>query len=124
MARSQRILDAKLVQRLVAEQMTLTVCPLSNLKLCVVKDLKHERWNACWTSRATVNSDDPAFFGGYVGDNLAAVGEALQLSDGELLTLVRNSVLRSFLEEIERASSLLSWMRQALLKICSAYKHL
>lgn len=97
--------DPKLVERLVAEQMTLTVCPLSNLKLCVVKDLKQHPLKRMLDLglRATVNSDDPAFFGGYVGDNVLAVGQALNLSARELLTLARNSFLGSFLEEAEKA---------------------
>ena len=70
--------DEELVRRLAAERMTLTVCPLSNLKLCVVPDLKQHPLKRMLDLglRATVNSDDPAFFGGYVGENFRAVAEA------------------------------------------------
>ena len=76
--------DPKLVERLVAEHMTLTVCPLSNLKLCVVKDLKDHplRKMLQLGLRATVNSDDPAYFGGTVNDNFRAVTAALDLDEG------------------------------------------
>ena len=100
--------DPKLVARLVAEQMTLTVCPLSNLKLCVVKDLKDHplRRMLQLGLRATVNSDDPAYFGGYVNDNFRAVTAALDLTKDELVTLAKNSFLGSFLEEDEKAAHL------------------
>lgn len=96
--------DARLVQRLADEQMTLTVCPLSNLKLCVVKDLRQHPIKRMLDLglRATVNSDDPAFFGGYVGDNFAAVADALALSCADLAALARNSFAGSFLGESER----------------------
>jgi adenosine deaminase len=97
--------DPRLVERLVAEQTTLTVCPLSNLKLCVVGDLKRHplRRMLQLGLRATVNSDDPAYFGGYVGDNFLAVGEALSLTKQELATLAKNSFLGSFLPEAAKA---------------------
>jgi adenosine deaminase len=100
--------DPKLVERLVAEQMTLTVCPLSNLKLCVVKDLKDHplRRMLQLGLRATVNSDDPAYFGGYVNDNFRAVAAALDLSREELVTLAKNSFLGSFLSEADVAQHL------------------
>jgi adenosine deaminase len=96
--------DPKLVARLVAEQMTLTVCPLSNLKLCVVKDLKQHPLKRMLDLRlrATVNSDDPAFFGGYVADNFAAVADSLELSQTELVMLARNSFSGSFLTDAEK----------------------
>jgi adenosine deaminase len=97
--------DARLVERLVLEQMTLTVCPLSNLKLCVVKDLKDHplRQMLRLGLRATVNSDDPAYFGGYVNDNFRAVATALNLRKDELVTLAKNSFKGSFLGEAEKA---------------------
>ncbi len=97
--------DPKLVARLVAEQMTLTVCPLSNLKLCVVKDLKQHPLKRMLDLglRATVNSDDPAFFGGYVGDNFLAIADGLELPPEELVMLARNSFLGSFLTEAEKS---------------------
>ncbi len=91
--------DDKLVARLAAEQMTLTVCPLSNLKLCVVKDLREHPLKRMLALglRATVNSDDPAYFGGYVDDNFLAVAKALALTKAEIVTLAKNSFLGSFL---------------------------
>lgn len=91
--------DEALVARLVASGMTLTVCPLSNLKLCVVDDLKAHPLKTMLDLglRATVNSDDPAYFGGYVNDNFSAVADALDLSRADLVRLARNSFEGSFL---------------------------
>ena len=98
--------DARLVARLAAEKMTLTVCPLSNLKLCVVPDLKSHPLKRMLDLglRATINSDDPAYFGGYLGDNYNAVADALSLTRAQLVTLAKNSFLGSFLgaDEIAR----------------------
>jgi adenosine deaminase len=89
--------DPGLVERLAREGMTLTVCPLSNLKLCVVDDLaRHPIARMLRLGlRATINSDDPAYFGGYVNANYRAVAGALSRQD--LITLARNSFLGSFL---------------------------
>ncbi len=89
--------DDALVARLAKQHMTLTVCPLSNLKLCVVRDLaEHPIARMLRLGlRATVNSDDPAYFGGYINDNFRAV--APLLGRDELTTLARNSLLGSFL---------------------------
>jgi adenine deaminase len=91
--------DPVLTQRLADLGMTLTVCPLSNLKLCVVDDLKNHPIDAMLKHglKATLNSDDPAYFGGYVGDNFKAVTEARGLSKADLVTLARNSFTGSFL---------------------------
>jgi adenosine deaminase len=91
--------DPALVTRLVAERMTLTVCPLSNLKLCVVDDIAAHPIDAMLAAglRATVNSDDPAYFGGYVADNYRAVAAGRGLTRDQLVTLARNSFLGSFL---------------------------
>ena len=91
--------DAGLTERLVREGMTLTVCPLSNLRLCVVPSLEtHPIARMLRLGlRVTINSDDPAYFGGYVGDNFLAV--APLLSQGDLVTLARNSFLGSFLPD-------------------------
>lgn len=96
--------DARLVDRLREEQMTLTVCPLSNLSLCVVKTLDNHPLQQMLKLglRATINSDDPAYFGGYIGANIAA----LKLGDGEKKTLARNGFLGSFLPEAEKARRL------------------
>jgi len=89
--------DAALTERLVRSGMTLTVCPLSNLRLCVVPSLEaHPIARMLRLGlRATVNSDDPAYFGGYINENFRAV--APLLTRDELVTLARNSFLGSFL---------------------------
>jgi adenosine deaminase len=91
--------DAALVKRLAAEGMTLTVCPLSNLKLCVVDDLKGHPLKRMLDLglHATINSDDPAYFGGYLGQNWVEIAEALSLSRADLVTLAKNSFTGSFL---------------------------
>ncbi len=100
--------DAALVERLAREQMTLTVCPLSNLKLCVVGDMAAHPIDAMLRAglRATINSDDPAYFGGYVNDNYRAAARGRSLTRDDLATLARNSFLGSFLGEDEIAAHL------------------
>ncbi|WP_242123442.1 adenosine deaminase [Sphingobium sp. Sx8-8] len=91
--------DNALVDRLVQSGMTLTVCPLSNLKLCVVdriEDHPIDRMLALGL-KATVNSDDPAYFGGYVADNYRAIAAGRGLGKAELAELARNSFTGSFL---------------------------
>lgn len=97
-----------LTARLAATGMALTVCPLSNLKLCVVTDLKAHPLKHMLDLglKATVNSDDPAYFGGYLLDNYLAVAEALDLSRAELVTLARNSIEASYLPEAAKAKHL------------------
>ncbi len=96
--------DAALTARLVRAQMTLTVCPLSNVRLCNVARIEDHPIARMLRAglRATVNSDDPAYFGGYIADNYRAV--ASLLTRDEIVTLARNSFLGSFLspEEIAR----------------------
>lgn len=100
--------DRRLVQRLEADRIPLTVCPFSNVKLRVVDTLEQHplakmlEHGLC----ATVNSDDPAYFGGYVGENLAAVARALRLDDDALAELARNSFKASFLDDATRARHL------------------
>jgi adenosine deaminase len=96
--------DPKLVARLVKEGMALTVCPLSNLKLCVVKDMHDHPLKKMLEMglKATVNSDDPAYFGGYMNDNYKAVAKAVGLDKSDLLTLTRNSIQASFLNDAEK----------------------
>jgi adenine deaminase len=91
--------DAGLVTRLAREAMTLTVCPLSNHKLCVVDDLaRHPIAEMLHLGlRATINSDDPAYFGGYIADNFKAVAPLLDRE--QIGTLARNSFLGSFLPD-------------------------
>ncbi len=93
--------DEALTARLVAQEMTLTVCPLSNHKLCVVDDLKDHPLKRMLDLglKVTVNSDDPAYFGGYLGENFTAVAKAVNLSREEIVTLARNSFTGSFLDE-------------------------
>ena len=98
--------DAALIERLKREQVPLTVCPLSNLKLRVVSDLRQH--NLARLLRAglcvTVNSDDPAYFGGYVAANYLAVAEALELSRAELVQLAAHSFAASFVAAEEKAA--------------------
>jgi adenosine deaminase len=100
--------DRSLVHRLEADRIPLTVCPFSNVRLRVVDTLEqHPLANMLEHGLcATVNSDDPAYFGGYVGENLAGVAKALQLDDDTILQLARNSFEASFLDDATRARHL------------------
>ncbi|PQA87773.1 adenosine deaminase [Hyphococcus luteus] len=100
--------DDALTARLAKEEMTLTVCPLSNLKLCVVDAMTAHPLKRMLDLdlRATVNSDDPSYFGGYVSDNFKAVIEALPLTREDVKTLAKNSFLGSFLSEGEKRAQL------------------
>jgi len=93
--------DPALVERLRASQITLTVCPLSNLKLGGISDLRNHPLRSMLELglSATVNSDDPAYFGGYVHENFTAVADNLQLSDEQIVSLARNSFSGSFLDK-------------------------
>jgi len=96
--------DPRLVQRLAREKIPLTVCPLSNIKLCVFEKMEHHNLKMLLEAEltATVNSDDPAYFGGYVADNFLAAQKALDLSRDQIATLARNSFEASFLSVEER----------------------
>jgi adenosine deaminase len=100
--------DRSLVQRLAIDRIPLTVCPFSNVKLRVVETLEQHPLDKMLEHGlcATVNSDDPAYFGGYVGENLAGVAEALRLDDATLVQLARNSFEASFLDDAARARHL------------------
>lgn len=93
--------DAKLVEYLKNIQMPLTVCPLSNVKLRAIKEMRSH--NILTLLRegllVTVNSDDPAYFGGYLNENYEAIVENLDMSEVELKALVANSFKASFLSE-------------------------
>ncbi len=91
--------DPELVTRLVAERMTLTVCPLSNVALRNVDRLAAHPIDRMLDLglRATIHSDDPAYFGGYIAENFRATAAARHLSHAQLATLARNSFLGSFL---------------------------
>ena len=100
--------DTTLVARLVREQITLTVCPLSNQKLCVVPNLDlHPLPRMLQLGlRATVNSDDPAYFGGYVNDNFLALANRGLINAADCVTLARHSFEGAFLEPATRAAHL------------------
>jgi adenosine deaminase len=91
--------DETLIRRLAADGVTLTVCPLSNLKLCGVDDLARHPIKRMLDLglKSTINSDDPAYFGGYLGANWTQTAQALDLSREQLITLARNSFQGSFL---------------------------
>ncbi len=93
--------DDNLVEYIKQKSLTLTVCPLSNLKLCVVDDLTHHPIKIMLDKglNAMINSDDPAYFGGYVNDNFIAVATALDLSEKDIVQLVKNSFTGSFLSK-------------------------
>ncbi len=100
--------DPALVARLAKDGVPLTVCPLSNLKLCVVTDLSQHPMKRLLAAglKATVNSDDPAYFGGYVNDNFVQTAQAVGLTRDECITLARNSFEASFCDEATRAGYL------------------
>lgn len=95
--------DPELVSRLVRDRVPLTLCPLSNVRLRTVDVLADHPLPAMLDAGllCTVNSDDPAYFGGYAGDNFDAVGATLGLSQDRLRELARNSFVASFLEHDE-----------------------
>ncbi|WP_180020853.1 MULTISPECIES: adenosine deaminase [unclassified Acinetobacter] len=96
--------DPALMQRLIAEKMPLTVCPLSNLKLCVVNNMAEHNIRRLLQQgvHVTVNSDDPSYFGGYMNDNFIAITKALDLSNAELKQLAINSFEASFISDAEK----------------------
>ena len=96
--------DPALVSELVRRSIPLTVCPLSNLKLCVVDELASHPLKRMLDLGlfVTVNSDDPAYFAGYVNDNYLAVAEALGLSKADLIRLARNSIMASLLDDADK----------------------
>ncbi len=96
--------DSNLVKRLADTKVPLTVCPLSNLKLCVVKDMREHPLRTLMEHglMVTVNSDDPAYFGGYVHENYLAVQQYLQLTKEEIVQLAENSFMASFISDAER----------------------
>ena len=98
--------DASLVDRLAAMGMPLTVCPVSNLKLCGVKRMEDHPLKAMMDSglMVTVNSDDPAYFGGYVNENYTAVTSALGLGQQDVIQLARNSFEASFVDPDRKAA--------------------
>jgi adenosine deaminase len=97
--------DPALVERLVRDRVPLTVCPLSNVRLRVVDKLADHPLRGMLDVGlvATCNSDDPAYFGGYVGDNFRETAAALKLTDAQLITLARNSFEASFIDNTTRS---------------------
>jgi len=106
----QCLKDNKLVEKLRNDQIPLTVCPLSNIKLCVFKDLKQHNLKKMLNEKllVMVNSDDPAYFGGYLNENLVKSQAALNLSKNELKTLIINSFKSSFLSEEKK----MQWIKK------------
>jgi adenosine deaminase len=98
--------DRALMERLAAQGIALTVCPLSNIKLCVYPDLKSHSLGQLLEAgiAATVNSDDPAYFGGYVNQNFLQTFEALGLHGGHAYKLARNSLQASFATDTAKAA--------------------
>jgi adenosine deaminase len=96
--------DASLCRRLAEEGIPLTVCPLSNVKLGVYQNLEDHNLKRLLDQGicVTVNSDDPAYFGGYIADNYIAVQQALGLSPEVIVQLARNSIIASFMTEAEK----------------------
>ena len=96
------------MERLSADQVPLTVCPLSNLRLGVVPDLADHPLPVMLGRGllATINSDDPAYFGGYVAENYAAVAEACSLTRADLVRLAGNSINASFASSDRKAQLL------------------
>ena len=102
--------DDALVERLVASGIPLTMCPLSNLALRVVDTLEQHNLKRLMDRGVTVtiNSDDPAYFGGYIGDNYVAIAEALSLTKEDLTTLARNSLDATFASDADKAR----WLKE------------
>jgi adenosine deaminase len=110
----QAVHDAALMQRLAKDRTPLTVCPLSNQKLCVFPDLKQHNIGQLLDAGlcVTINSDDPAYFGGYMNDNFVQTFEATGLSAQHAYALARNSFEASFVPEAQRQK----WLHE--LKVC------
>ena len=100
----QCLKDEKLVEELKKTQIPLTVCPLSNVKLCVFDKLENHNLKKMLNRglKVMVNSDDPAYFGGYLNKNLTLAQSALNLSMEEIKTLIINSFESSFLDDIKK----------------------
>ena len=102
--------DPALLERLVRERMPLTVCPLSNVRLRVFDRMEDHNLRRLLQRGlcVTVNSDDPAYFGGYLAENYLAAYRALNLSRAEIVQLASNSVEASFLPQPEKEA----WLRK------------
>ncbi|MEN9986505.1 MAG: hypothetical protein RI925_2007 [Pseudomonadota bacterium] len=102
--------DAAVVERLVREGVPLTVCPLSNIRLCVFKDMTEHTLGKLLAqgAKVTLNSDDPAYFGGYLNDNIRAVQAAFQFDAATWKQLAKNSFEASFASDAAKAR----WIEQ------------
>ncbi len=100
--------DDALMRRLAADNMALTMCPLSNLRLCGIDDMKDHPARRMLEAglRVTVNSDDPAYFGGYISENFRQLDAALGLTNEELAVMARNGFDAAFVAESERTAAL------------------
>jgi len=100
--------DPELMKHLVETRIPLTVCPLSNTKLCVFEDMSQHNillmleQGVC----VTVNSDDPAYFGGYITENFLALAESLEMSKAQTIQLIKNSIEASFVNETRKQEML------------------
>ncbi len=106
--------DPALIARLVRDKMALTVCPLSNLRLCVIGDMRRhplKRMIDCGLF-VTLKSDDPAYFGGYLNENYRAMQEALDLDRAELELIARNGFAAAFLPPDEKSAALADYDRR------------
>jgi len=99
--------DASLVRRIADSGMAMTVCPLSNKRLQIVPDLKDHPLRRMLNAGicATINSDDPSYFGGYLNDNYLVVAQALNLSHSEIVQLGRNSFIGSFMSDVDKRAA-------------------
>lgn len=102
--------DPALMARLAREQVPLTVCPLSNVRLCVFPEMRQHTLPALLDQglAAMINSDDPAYFGGYLGNNIRALQTAFDFDDATWKTLFANSLKASFVDDATRAA----WLAQ------------
>ncbi len=98
--------DPALMARLAREQVPLTVCPLSNVRLCVFPEMRQHTLPALLGQglAAMINSDDPAYFGGYLGNNIRALQTAFDFDDATWKTLFANSLKASFVDDATRAA--------------------
>ena len=100
--------DPALVERLAKEKIPLTVCPLSNVKLRVFDTLEQHNLKELMANglHVTINSDDPAYFGGYIGENYLRTQQALDLGADDIQTLAKNSFTASFLSDADKAQQI------------------
>jgi adenine deaminase len=110
---NRAIEDPVLLARLARDGVPLTMCPLSNLRLCVTPDLARHPLKAMMDKGilVTVNSDDPAYFGGGLADNYRAIGNALRLDDKEIAMIARNGWSASFMSDDAKAAALAAFDR-------------